>query len=226
MKKFLAFAMSVFMTGALFAEDAAPAADAKTEDKLLPLVTMEQAFARSLQRRHALVAAMQATSKKLEEAAEDDKAAQLKTLTDLRKEFLKQTTYMDVIFGLAGERIYEYNPVTSTIYLKVGNVNETFGRAVKARDNLGAKIKELNEKIEAEQDAAKKEALEKEREPILKQYALIVNALFNIYQVHPERNYHFDVATRTLYLKTSDEEIAQLKTQLEELKKKQEAEKK
>ena len=44
--------------------------------------------------------------------------------------------------------------------------------------------------------------------------------------MHPERNYHFDVATRTLYLKTSDEEIAQLKAQLEELKKKQEAEKK
>ena len=155
MKKFLAIAMSVFMTGALFAEDAAPAADAKTEDKLLPLVTMEQAFAKSLQRRHALAAAIQATSKKLEEAAEDDKAAQLKTLTDLRKEFLKQTTYMDVIFGLGGERVYEYNPVTSTIYLRVGNVNETFGRAIKARDDNGAKIKELNEKIEAEKDAAK-----------------------------------------------------------------------
>lgn len=223
-------AVCLFGTG-VFAQEAAPAAApaeapaaapadeaAKLEDKLLPLMTMEQAFAAALQRRALLANFIVQERAKLEKATEEEKVELQKNIETASKQFTELTTYMDVIFGLGGRREYEYNRVNSTIYLKVGSVAETFGRAIQARDVRAAKIRELREAMEKEADAAKKEALQKELDGVFRQYALFVNALFRIYQIHPARNYQYVAGNQTLYLKTNDEEISKLKAEIEKKK--------
>lgn len=202
---------------------AAPAAEpaAATEpaakpaqDKLLPLITMEQAFAKALQKRAALV-------QLLAQEANDYKAADDKAKPEIEKKFdatrkalAELNTYMDVIYGLGGNRAYEYNRVTSEIYLRVGTVTEVFTRAIATRDAIAKQIAAVKEALDKETDDAKKKNLEAQQAVLVRRYALIVNALFNIFQVHPVRNYHFDAASRTLFLKTSDEEVAKLREQL------------
>lgn len=217
----LAGVIAVCLLGTgVFAQDAAPAAapaeeNAKLEDKLLPLMTMEQAFANALQRRALLANFIVQERAKLEKATEEEKAELNKNIDAATKQFAELTTYMDVIFGLGGRREYEYNRVNSTIYLKVGTVAETFGRAIQARDVRAAKIRELQAALEKEEDATKKEALQKELDGVFRQYALLVNALFRIYQIHPARNYQYVAGNQTLYLKTNDEEINKLKEEIE-----------
>ena len=79
--------------------------------------------------------------------------------------------------------------------------------------------------IEKETDADKKANLEATQKQAVNRYALVVNALYNIFQIHPVRHYHFDAATRTLFLKTNDEEVKKLQEQLKEAKEKKEADK-
>ncbi|HQC54030.1 MAG TPA: hypothetical protein PLE92_12900, partial [Lentisphaeria bacterium] len=81
-----------------------------------------------------------------------------------------------------------------------------------------AKIRELQEALEKEEDATKKEAVQKEIDGLFRQYALLVNALFRIYQIHPARNYQYVAGNQTLYLKTNDEEINKLKEEIEKKK--------
>lgn len=203
-----------------FAQDAAPAAvpaddAAQLEDKLLPLVTMEQAFAQALQRRALLANFIVQERAKLEGATEEQKVELQKNIETATQQFTELTTYMDVIFGLGGRREYEYNRVNSTIYLKVGTVAETFGRALQARDNLAARIREAQANIEKEADATKKAELQQTHDALFRQYALFVNALFRIYQIHPARNYQYVAGNQTLYLKTNDAEIEKLKAEVE-----------
>ena len=93
-------------------------------------------------------------------------------------------------------------------------VSEVFTRAIATRDALAKQITELKKAIEDETDADKKANLEATQKAAVNRYALIVNALYNIFQIHPVRHYHFDAATRTLFLKTNDEEVKKLQEQL------------
>lgn len=214
---------SAFCFTAIYAQDnaeAAKPADAQAaeakpvEDKLLPLITMEQAFAKALQNRNILAQYINNEVEKYKKAEEKDKAAIEENIKNARNKLAELNTYMDVIFGLGGRRAYEYNRVTSEIYLTVGTVSEVFTRAIATRDALAKQIAAVKEAIDKEQDAEKKKALEANQTALVQRYALIVNALFNIYQVHPVRNYHFDAATRTLFLKTNDAEVTKLQEQI------------
>lgn len=115
LKKFFTGAlvmMTVFGGYVLRAEEAAPA-EATLEDKLLPLVTMEQAFAKALQRRTLLARFIEQETAKLKESSGEDSATISKNLVQARKAFAELTTYMDVIFGLGGTRAYEYDTLSS-----------------------------------------------------------------------------------------------------------------
>ncbi|MFA6931795.1 MAG: hypothetical protein WCT05_15845 [Lentisphaeria bacterium] len=232
LKKFFTGAlvmMMVFGGYALRAEEAAPteaaAAEKTLEDKLLPLVTMEQAFSKALQRRAILARFIEQETAKLKESSGEDAAAISKSLVQARKAFAELTTYMDVIFGLGGNRAYEYDNVKSTIYLRVGTITEVFARAIQARDAYAKRIVELKDIIEKEGDETRKATLQKEHDALAQRWALVVNALYSIYQVHPKRNYQFNPTNLTLYLKTNDEEIQKLKDAVEKNKKQAEEEK-
>ncbi len=207
--------LTIFGGHALRAE---AASEATLEDKLLPLITMEQAFAKALQRRALLARFIEQETAKLKESSGEDTTAISKNLVQARKAFAELTTYMDVIFGLGGTRAYEYDNVKSTIFLRVGTVTEVFARAIQARDNYAKRIAELKDIIEKESDETRKATLQKEHDALAQRWALVVNALYSIYQVHPKRNYQFNPANLTLYLKTNDEEIQKLQDAIEKNK--------
>lgn len=215
--KYFVLALLVFLISASFsfADDNAAA---NIEDKLLPLINMEQAFGKALQRRNLLARYVEQETQKLRESEGDETAEIAKNLAQARKALSELSTYMDVIFGLGGVRNYEYDSVKSTIYLRVGTITEVFARAVNARDNAAKRIEELKKIIDNEMDETRKATLQKEHDSVAAQWALIVNALFNIYQVHPKRNYEFNPGNLTLYLKTNDEEIQKLQESIEQSK--------
>ncbi|MFA6928793.1 MAG: hypothetical protein WCT05_00590 [Lentisphaeria bacterium] len=224
LKKFFTGAVVVMLlcgSYRLQAEETA-AAEANLEDKLLPLVTMEQAFSKALKRRALLVRFIEQETVKLKESTGEEATTISKNLAQARKALGEATTYMDVIFGLGGNRSYEYDSVKSTIYLRVGTITEVFARAIQARDTYAKRIVELKEIIEKEGDETRKATLQKEHDALAQRWALVVNALYNIYQVHPKRNYQFNPSNLTLYLKTNDEEIQKLQAEIE--KNKQQAE--
>lgn len=219
LKKFFTCALVFMMFFGGYALRAEEAAAATLEDKLLPLVTMEQAFAKALQRRTLLARFIEQETAKLKESSGEEATKISQGLVQARKAFAELTTYMDVIFGLGGTRAYEYDSVKSTIYLRVGTVTEVFARAVQARDNYAKRIAELKDIIEKEEDETRKATLQKEHDTLAQRWALVVNALYSIYQVHPKRNYQFNPADLTLYLKTNDEEIQKLQAEIEKNKK-------
>ena len=206
--------LTTLICGLCFTSLMAQDADEKKEDKLLPLITMEQAFAKALQTRNVLAQYINQENAKLEKADDAEKEELNKNITAARRRLAEINTSMDVIYGLGGRRAYEYNRVTSEIYLRVGTVSEVFTRAIATRDNLAKQIAALKEAIDKETDADKKKALEANQTAAVQRYALVVNALYNIFQIHPVRHYHFDAATRTLFLKTNDEEVQKLQEQL------------
>ncbi len=217
--------LTSLICGLCFTSLMAQDAEEKKEDKLLPLITMEQAFAKALQTRNVLAQYINTENAKLEKATDAEKEELNKNITAARRRLAEINTYMDVIYGLGGRRAYEYNRVTSEIYLRVGTVSEVFTRAIATRDNLAKQIAALKEAIDKETDADKKKALEANQTAAVQRYALVVNALYNIFQIHPVRHYHFDAATRTLFLKTNDEEVKKLQEQLKEAQEKKNADK-
>lgn len=198
------------------AEPAGPAsAEAKpSEAKLVSLGTLEAAFAKALQTRTALIRFIQTEEVRLKELKGEEAEALSGKLDDARAALNQMITYMDVIFGLGGTRDYDYDQVKSTIYLRVGTVSEVFIRGVRARDAYASRAAELHERIAKETDAGKKEALQKEANAATQRWALMINALYKIYQVHPKRNYHFDERNMTLYLKATDAEVEKLKAEI------------
>jgi len=219
LKKIFAGALVFVMCCGGYALRAEEAAAAALEDKLLPLVTMEQAFAKALQRRALLARLIEQETAKLKESSGEEATKISQGLVQARKAFSELTTYMDVIFGLGGTRAYEYDSVKSTIYLRVGTITEVFARAIQARDNYAKRIVELKDIIEKEEDETRKATLQKEHDTLVQRWALVVNALYSIYQVHPKRNYQFNPSNLTLYLKTNDEELQKLQAEIEKNKK-------
>lgn len=243
LKRFAIISMSVCLGfGTLIAADApaakpaakpaaAPAAAPKAEaakpveDKLIPLATMEQSFVKAYNKRATFYRYIQAKRAELEKAKEADKAAISKDIDTALTNLRTLQVYMDEVFGIDNRREYQYDSVTSTIYLKVGTVKEVFLRAIKKRDVFAAKVKELADKLEVEKDPAKKESIQKEHDIYMRAYAVMVNGLYAIYQIHPSRNYQFDAERSILYLKSTDEEVSKLKAELEAKKAEQDAKK-
>lgn len=189
------------------------------EDKLVSLGTLEAAFAKALQTRTALIRFIQTEEVRLKELKGEEAEALSRKIDEARTALNQMVAYMDVIFGLGGTRDYDYDQVKSTIYLRVGTVSEVFIRAVRARDAYASRAAELHERIAKETDAGKKEALQKEANAATQRWALMINALYKIYQVHPKRNYHFDERNMTLYLKATDAEVEKLQAELAKSKK-------
>lgn len=203
---------------------AEPATAPETEvqaagDKLVSLGTLEAAFAKALQSRTALVRYIQTEDAKLKELKGEEAEALSGKIAEAKTALSQLVAYMDVIFGLGLTRDYDYDQVKSTIYLRVGTVSEVFKRGIAARDAYASRAAALHEQIAKEEDPAKKEALQKEANVVTQRWALLVNALYKIYQVHPKRNYQFDERNMTLYLKATDAEVEKLQAEIAKSKK-------
>ena len=209
---------------AVFGADKAEAK--KEETKLISLGSMEQAFAKALNKRQMLANYIVTESAKLNKVSESDKKVLESNLANARQQLAVLNLYMDVVFGIGNRREYEYDKVKSTIYLKVGTVNDTFARAVNRKSAIAARIAQLDEAIKKEKDKKKAEALKTQQDNYKRAHAIIENALFVIYQIHPKRQYTFDQKNGMLYLKSNPEEIAKLQEEINKSKAAKAAEKK
>ena len=214
------FTLAALMMAGMVIADEAPKAEANApaEDKLITLTTMERAFVKAINTRNQYINYIRTENAKKANATEEQKKQIDENIKTVAQNYAVLNGYLDVIFGIDNRREYEYNPVTSTIYLKVGNVKEAFIRTIQKRDAFAAKANELAEAIEKENDEAKKAELKKQHDLYVAAHAQVVNALFAVYQVHPKRNYQFDADKGILYLKSNAAEVEKLQKMLEEKK--------
>ena len=214
------FALATLMMAGMVIADEAPKAEANApaEDKLITLTTMERAFVKAINTRNQYINYIRTENAKKANATEEQKKQIDENIKTVAQNYAVLNGYLDVIFGIDNRREYEYNPVTSTIYLKVGNVKEAFMRTIQKRDAFAAKANELAEAIEKENDEAKKAELKKQHDLYVAAHAQVVNALFAVYQIHPKRNYQFDADKGILYLKSNAAEVEKLQKMLDEKK--------
>ncbi len=197
--------------------------EGQEENKLIKVTTLEEAFLRALQTRNVLAQNIMAKVQKLRSTEVD---AEKETL---RKEIEADNTNlqsikiaMEVVFGIGNRREYEYDRVKSTIYLKVGTVEDAFARAVKTRETLREFVVAKTAEKEKAEDAETVQQLEKQIEQATRQYQLVVASLQIVFGVVPQRHYTYDPRNATLYLNVSDAEVEQLRAKVEELRKQQE----
>lgn len=211
------FLLVLFSAAAVFCADEAAAkkgADKQDETKLISLGSMEQAFAKALNKRRVLANYIVTESAKYNKVSDADKKVLEANIAKARQNLAILNLYMDVVFGIGNRREYEYDQVKSTIYLKVGTVKDTFARTVNRKSAIATRIAQLDEEIKKEQDKDKAAALKTQQDNFKRAYAIIENALFAIYQIHPKRQYTYDQNNGMLYLKSNAEEINKLQEEI------------
>ena len=206
------FLVLLFSCVAVFSAE--KAVGKQDETKLLSLGSMEQAFANALNKRNILTKYIVAESAKFDKVSEADKKVLESNIANARQNLAILNLYMDVVFGIGNRREYEYDRVKSTIYLKVGTVKDTFVRTVNRKSAIATKISQLEEAIKKEKDKDKAAALKTQQDNYKRAYAILENALFAIYKIHPKRQYTYDQNNGILYLKSNAEEIAKLQEEI------------
>jgi len=208
-------------------EETAEAAEVDEKDiqnKLLKLTTLEDAFKKALRNNQLLQRFIVQEDAKLKETEDEDaKQAIRKNIGVARKKLQTNNVAMNIVFGLGRRRTYQYDEVSSTIYLRVGTVEEAFARTVRTRDLLRNFVIQQKALLEAEKDEAKKAEIQTKIDNGTRQYGVVAAALKVIYGVDTQRSYEYNPKNATLYLKISENELDKIKTQIAELQDKQKA---
>ncbi|MBT3381426.1 MAG: hypothetical protein HN742_38170 [Lentisphaerae bacterium] len=210
-------------------EDAADAAAEEVDEKdiqnkLLKLTTLEDAFKKALRNNQLLQRYIVQENAKVE-ATEDEEAKQAarKNIGAAQKKLQTNNVAMNIVFGLGRRRTYQYDEVSSTIYLRVGTVEEAFARTVRTRDLLRNFVVQQKALLEAEKDEEKKAEIQAKVDNGTRQYGVVAAALQVIYGVNTQRSYEYNPKNATLYLKISENELDKIKVQISELQEKQKA---
>ena len=178
-----------------------------------------------MRRRQGLARLVLQETNKLEGIEDEEKQAETrKNIGAARKALTEVSNAMEVVFGIGRRREYEYNQVTSTVYLKVGTVEEAFSRTIRTRDALLKFVGEQRALLEAEQDAEKKVEIENKIAVATRQYQMVAASLQVIFQVNQQRNYLYNPKNSTLYLRITEDELEKIKTALAEREKAAEGE--
>jgi len=201
--------------GEKVADTAAEAAEKEVEDQLVRLDTLEASFAKAVNERNRLGRIVVQADRQLKEATDEEAKKKLKaTLDAATQRYQTLRIALDTVFGLGRRREYEYNNVNSTVYLKVGTVQESFTRASQLRDALLVERQKLTTALEAEKDEAKKAEIQKAIDVRTKQYQLVAASLQVIFNVVPTRNYVYNPKDSRLYLKVTETEAEKIRADL------------
>jgi hypothetical protein len=197
----------------------------RVENRLLRLTTLEDAFLQADRRRRQYATFVIQETARLRETEDEEQQAEIRrNIGAARKRLADYSTAMEVVFGIGRRRDYEYNQVTSTVYLRVGTVEESFARAVRARDALLKFIGEQRALAEAETDEATKAEIEQKIDAATRQYQTVAASLQLVFGVVPQRNYMYHPQNSTLYLRITEDELTRIRGQLAERARAAEAE--
>ncbi|MEA2083088.1 MAG: hypothetical protein U9O82_02380 [Thermodesulfobacteriota bacterium] len=188
------------------------------EDKFVQLASLEESFLNSVRRRRAFAVNILNLQTQLSKTDKEKEKSEIEDqIKQIRKELDILNVAMDVIFHPMQPRQYEYNPVTSTVYVKVGNVEQVFIRAVQLRDMLLKAIQKQEKKHgEVKKDEEKTE-LQKKIDSLKRQYQTVVASLQIVFDVIPQRNYLYNPKDSTLYLKVTEKEAKQIQEKIDKM---------
>jgi hypothetical protein len=191
---------------------------ADPENQLLKLDSLEDSYKRCIQRRQSLALSGIGLQRKLEETKDKDEKKKInEQISKIQQELETLNIAMNVVFSPIQPHQYEYNPVKSEIYLKVGNLEQVFIRGVQFREAVFAAIQEQQKKLDDKKNKDKKKELEKVLENLKRQYQTIVASLQIVFDVVPQRNYIYNPNDSSLYLKVTDDEASKIQRKIDEL---------
>jgi len=195
------------------------------ENKLVKLSSLEQSYRkaeRNIKILNTRIITYSNALKKIKKEEDKDKVtAQIKKDREMLKNY---AIAMNIVFGLGNQRQYVYDPVKSTVYLRVGTVEETFARTINLRDAYKKFVLEQKKlKEDATKTAEELKTIENNIKIGTKRYQNIAASLQIIFNVAPQRNYLYNPKNSSLYLKITETELTKLKTDIKALQEKREA---
>jgi hypothetical protein len=194
----------------------------RDENKLLQLDSLEESFLKGDSRRKMLAVAVLNLQSKLEQVDnEKEKKDITEQIDQAHKELQDLNVAMGIVFSPLQPWQYEYNPVRSTVYIKVGNIEEVFIRAVQLRDTLLRGIQEKQKQLDEAKDDEKKE-IQMGLDKAQRQYQMVVASLQLVFDIIPQRNYLYNPKDSTLYLKVTEDEAEKIQEKINEIRKKSE----
>jgi len=202
-------------TEVVIEDDAADAAGAADKDNLWPVTRLDQAFLKVQRSRNYWAQFHNQKNSLLQQSTDEKEKAKLQEeVNNAKRNFTNVDNAMRIVFSLGNRRAYTYNPVTSTIYLEVGRVDTTFTRGVRTLNSLRNLVREQNALKEAEKDEKKKGEIDARIQNATRQYNVVAASMQLIFGYVQTRNYQYNPANSTLYLKISDTELEKLQQQL------------
>ena len=195
-------------------------ADLREENKLVQLDSLENAFLKSVQRRQLLALNILNLQGELNQTDDEKKKKDItEQLEKAQKDLAVLNVAMDVVFSPAQPRQYEYNPVKSMVYVKVGNMEQIFIRMVRVRDALLQAIQEKQKKLDDETEDKKKKEIEKAIQNLQRQYQTVVASQQLVFDIVPQRNYFYNPKDSTLYLRVTEDEAKKIQEKMDEMSK-------
>lgn len=190
-------------------------AEADAQDKLWPVTRLDQAFVKAQRSRTYWAQFHNQKNSALQQTADEKQKAQLQEEVDnAKRNFTNVDNAMRIVFSLGNRRAYVYNPVNSTVYLEVGRVDTTFTRGVRTLNTLRNFVRQQNALKEAEKDTKKIEEIDARIQNATRQYNVVAASMQLIFGYVQSRNYQYNPANSTLYLKINDAELEKLQQQL------------
>lgn len=193
-------------------------AQVQNENKLVQLDSLENAFLKSEHRRKMLAVNflnLKATLKQTDD--EKEKKEINGQIEQTQKELEVLNVAMDVVFSPTRPRQYEFNPVKSTVYVKVGNIEQVFLRTVQVRDGLLKAIQEHQKRLDESKTEEEKKKAQKGMDNLQRQYQTLVAALQLVFDIIPQRNYLYNPKDSTLYLKVTEAEAKKIQEKINEM---------
>ncbi len=188
---------------------------AEAQDKLWPVTRLDQAFLKANRSRAFWAQELLRRRQRVEEAQTDTERDALKQdIATAERNFRNIHNAMAIVFGVGNRRQYEYNPINSTVYLVVGRVDQAFSKGVRTLNSLRGFVQRQNTLKEAETDEKKLEEIDGQIKTATRQYNVVAASMQLIFGYAQTRNYQYNPANSTLYLKITDTELEKLQDQL------------
>lgn len=189
------------------------------ENKLVRLESLEDSFLNCLRKRQTLAITGLNLQNQLKDIKKKKGKKDLKEqLEKVQQELGGLNLAMNVIFNPLQPFQYEYNPVKSEVFLKIGNLEQIFIKSIQLKEAIVEGIGEQEKSLADKKNKSKKEEIEKGIENLKQQYQIMVASLQIVFNVVPERNYMYNPKDSTLYLKVTEKEASRIQEKFEELK--------
>jgi len=167
-----------------------PSVPPPSEGEFTP-ARLKELLLKAVRRRDLLIRYIAQEEGKLKAAADERSRKELAAnIAEGRSRLQTTEDALGAVFWLGHRRVYEYNSVTSTVYLRVGTPEESFARALAMRDALQMLVQDQAALLLTEQDPAKRAQINEIVGSAARHYRALVAALQAIFGITPGHEHH------------------------------------